>query len=81
MYKSKKAVLVGILLSMVASGVMKAELKDEGGEFRFAFCSTSSCTETHPELQICGNFFSFETRGGSLCNPAGSCVSGEGGIL
>jgi len=81
MYKSKKAVLVGILLSMIASGVTNAELKDDGGDFRFSLCSTSSCTDTHPELQICGNFFSFETKGGSLCDPSVSSVSGEGGIF
>ena len=38
-------------------------------------------TDTHPQLQICGNFFSFESKGGSLCNPSDSCVSGEGGIF
>lgn len=81
MYTAKKALLVGILLSMGASGITKAELKDNGGDFRFEFCSTNSCTETHPELQICGNFFSFETKGGKSCDPASSCVSGEGGIF
>jgi len=81
MYKGKKAVLVGILLSMIASGITKAELKDDGGDFRFVLCSTSSCSETHPELQICGNFFSFETKGGQLCDPTASCVSGQGGIF
>lgn len=80
MYKTKKAVLVGILLSMIASGITNAELKN-GGDYRFSLCSTSSCTETHPELQICGNFFSFETKGGSLCDSASSCLSGEGGIF
>jgi hypothetical protein len=80
MYTSKKAVLVGMLLSMIASGI-KAESHDDNAEYRFSFCSTSSCTETHPTLQICGNFFSFETRGGSMCNPTTSCVSGEGGIF
>lgn len=81
MYTSKKAVLVGILLSMVACGTIKAEFKADDGEFRFAFCSTNSCTETHPELQICGNFFSIETKGGECCNPALSCISGQGGIF
>lgn len=81
MYTSKKAVLVGMLLGIIAVGPIKAESKDDGGDFRFAFCSTSSCVATHPELQICGDFFSFESKGGQCCDPSASCVSGEGGIF
>lgn len=81
MYKSKKAVLVGILLSMIASGITNAKFKDDEESFRFSLCATNSCTDTHPQLQICGNFFSFESKGGSLCDPSGSCTSGEGGIF
>lgn len=81
MYKSKKAVLVGILLSMIASGITNAKFKDDEESFRFSLCATNSCTDTHPQLQICGNFFSIESKGGSRCNPSESCVTGEGGIF
>lgn len=36
---------------------------------------------TFPTLSIEGNFFSFETRGGSLGSPESSAVSGQGGIF
>ena len=36
---------------------------------------------TCPELLICGNFFSFETRGGQAGIPETSNVTGQGGIF
>lgn len=36
---------------------------------------------TCPELLICGNFFSFETRGGDAGLPETSNVTGQGGIF
>lgn len=36
---------------------------------------------TNPTLTIHGNYFSFETRGGPLCLPESSNVTGKGGIF
>jgi len=36
---------------------------------------------SNPTLQICGNFFAFDTRGGITCCPQESGVTGTGGIF
>jgi hypothetical protein len=36
---------------------------------------------SHPTMQICGNFFAFETHGGITCIPSDSPVTGTGGIF
>lgn len=36
---------------------------------------------TKPKFSICGNFFSFETKGGSLGIPSASNITGQGGIF
>lgn len=42
---------------------------------------TSFTLTTCPELLICGNFFSFESRGGQNRMPSTSNVTGQGGIF
>ena len=36
---------------------------------------------TLPQYVVCGNYFSFETRGGSVGLPSSSSVTGQGGIF